>query len=193
MGCSQTLIEYKDVYNSGEHGYKFNNKWCGIYKDYYRNGVLRNMCICYNGSMSGRLLQWHENGNLYKDTYCYNDYYRKYKKYYDTHGSLIQHTILDDPKNETTYSDELRADYTNDKLCSYSIKRYNKNIYCSSRVIYNTSLEYDFIIDLSIINPIRTIQRVFKQHMYNLILSTLNNVIDINDMSKLIVSYLTKN
>lgn len=194
MGCSQTLIEYKNIYDSGElktHGYKLNYKWYGTLKHYYENGAIKCLCNCNNGMVSGHFLQWYDNGVIDKDLYMYNGFFRKYKKYYDRHGSLIQHIVYNDPKNGMIHSDELRAEYINNKLCSFQL-RDKKTIYCPSRIIYNTLLEHDFIIDLSIINPIRTIQRIFKRRMYNFILSTLNNVIDINDISKLIMSYLTK-
>jgi hypothetical protein len=195
MGCSQSLIEYIEKYETGElkiHNYKLNDKWCGPFKRYYTNGEL--LCVSNGnaGNIYGRYLQFYENGHIHIDTYMYNCYFRNYKIKYDINESMTLHIIYDNPKNKSTHSNQLRAEYVNNTLCSYHL-RDGKQIYVSSRIIYNTSPKYDFMIDLSVINPIRTFQRLFRQHMYRPIFNELNHVICVNDISNLIILYLTKN
>jgi hypothetical protein len=100
---------------------------------------------------------------------------------------MISHVIYDDLKNIHS----LYAEYVNKKLSSYSIKYYYKG----TKIIYNNSLDdpHKFIIDVSIINSIRSIQRKFRRRSYVMILNEVNTVIRINDISQIVTSYLKKN
>lgn len=99
---------------------------------------------------------------------------------------MITHVIYDDLNNKYL----LYAEYVNKKLSSYGIEYFHKG----TKVIYNNSLDdpHTFMIDLSIINPIRLIQRRFGRRLYFVILNEVNTVIRINNISQIIISYFKK-
>jgi hypothetical protein len=79
----------------------------------------------------------------------------------------------------------LYASHRNNKLYCYGIFR---NVLCNYK-LYNHYKCIDVSI-IKIINSICVLQRHFRYRMHILIIDYLNNVIGINDVSKIIVSYM---
>jgi hypothetical protein len=152
-----------------------------------------------------RHLHYYENGILHIDTYYKNGINCNYCKEYNSDGLLIYHIVYHDYKftsesifnapndNRKNRPNELHAQYVNGKLCYFGIL---SNIHCSSPhskgyrslMIYRISENF-VCIDLSIINPIRSLQKRFRKK-FNSKRSTILNQFLINDVSQLIISYL---
>lgn len=171
MGLTSSVTEHKEYSNDKQllcHYFMKNNMLHGSYKSYYYNTKL----------------------NI--DTQYNNGHQHNYYKQYDTQGIIIRHNIYHKSKDRITHSAQC-AVYLRDKLCEYYIETDTKYYHDRQDIYYvRKSIKY-IMINLSIINPIRSVQRKFRSHLYSKILNTLNYIIKINDLSLLIVSYIQKN
>jgi hypothetical protein len=183
-----SIVEHKEYYNDKvlkTHYITKNGKRHGICKEYHRNGVIQYISDYHNDIMCGRSLTYFDNGQVQMDTYSKKGVYYEYCKLYNKNGKLFEHIVYHRHKNKLVFS--LCADYT-DNVSRYYI--YNANN-TTRQYIYNVSRSYDhIIIDLKIINPIRSLQEQFRNKMYSKIFNALNDVININDLSQIVLSYI---
>jgi hypothetical protein len=211
------LKEHNIYYTDGflkQHYFTKNDVIHGAYIEFHPNSELKRTCYYHHGTVSGRDLEYYENGKLYMDRYDVKGFYGNYCKLYDEYGSLTTHIIYHNTIKESFFTHEFRAEYTNNILSLYSIDTHIKNDlyeenndYLKYHVVYNikprNDTKFDLWlaggsdddilygkIDLSIINPLRSLQKRFRKHIYSTILNELNHVIKINDLSKLILLYL---
>lgn len=190
MGTSPSLIEHKDYYDTGEleyHFYMFNEELCGLFRTYYKNGTL--MSISNHGDyyLSRRLMCFYENGMLRKET-CLYDENKYYKKVYADKELLRTHyfnTNLGFLPNTQYY-----AKYVDGNISLYYIEHFGLINYTND-IIYNVAdTLYDKIINIAIIHSIRIIQKQFRKRTYSKRFDILNSIIDIDDISHVILSYL---
>lgn len=182
-----SIVEHKEYYNNKVlQAYYFtkNCKRYGVCKEYHMNGTIQYISNYHNGRICGRLLTYFDNGQIHIDTYSKSGLYYKYYKLYNENGRLCEHIVYHRRKNRLVFS--LCADYTNNTLRYYIYNGTN----ATRQYIYNVSKSYDHIIDLKIINPIRSIQQHFRTKMYSRVFSALNDVISINDLSRIVLSYI---
>lgn len=184
---SQIVKEHKTYYDNGKlhtHYFTKGRHMYGEYLSYYEDGMLHHVCYYDTngrGHNAGKLIvcssSYYNNGKLheethYKDGKVHGDY-----KQYDSNGFLVTHNI-----------------YNNNKLLLYASHR-NNRLYCYEiyhNVICNYKLYNHYkCINMSIINSIRVFQRHFRYRMYILIIGYLNDVIEISDVSKIVVSYIS--
>lgn len=207
MGSSPSLIEHKEYYDSDElhyHYYTIKNKGCGPYRSYDHNERLRSACNYENDFLSGRFTNYSENGFVDNEFY-YNDHIQTYSRVYDDINSVFICTNKAYHKNKSTLPDILSAIYVDEKLYSYNIEyswRVSGNSSYVKKIIYHMPhlhrmphshrlwIAHPYIIDLSVINPIRNIQKRFRDNMYSQILNELNLMIHINDLSLVVISYI---
>jgi hypothetical protein len=195
MGCSTSLVEHKEFYDSGElrqRHYSIAGIVYGVTKIYQKNGdvILLNY---YHNNIIYRTTGFYNGGIIWIDSYYYyhNNDVIEYRKKFDRNGSVredIVYAISNEIPGYRRYS--MSAEYVNTKLIRYSI-RYaklndGKRTYLISRGKRNSN-----IIDLSIINPIRSFQRIFRRRLYFPILNILDHVINVHDISLLVLSYFT--
>lgn len=213
------LKEHK-IYYSNEtlhiHYFTKDDVIHGEYKSYYPNAKLKRVYDCHHRTISGRDLEYYEDGKLRIDRYVVKGSYNNYCKVYDEYGSLITHIIYHNTIKNSLFTYEFIAEYTNNVLSFYSINTHIENYLCEDNeyfkypkyhIIYNVKPHDDTKInlwladvtddnvlhgkiDLSIINPLRSLQKRFRAHIYSTTLNELNYVIKINDLSKLILLYL---
>jgi hypothetical protein len=109
-------------------------------------------------------------------------------KYYNEDGQLIRYEVYHNFDDTFHYRAYISSCEPSSHICyyymctsmgymRYIIRRYPRN-------------NEDFIIDLFVINPIRYIQRRFITRLYKFILLILNEIIEIDVISNLILSYL---
>jgi hypothetical protein len=195
MGCSTSLVERTQYFDSGElleHYYIFNGKCCGLSTQYHRNGTIRQICNYNNNTPYGPFMTFFEDETLLTYGHYINNTLCEYKEY-DIFGSLVQYVVINfyrTNKEITEFRAEFHAEFMNNKLCTYIIEyRYSHTF----RTIYNTTNKYNIILKSSIINGIIHLQKCFKRRKYTPIINILNTIIGINDISQLVISYITKN
>lgn len=179
-------VDYEEFYDTGERLSLFRaveQNLRGLYTKYHKNGNVQILCNFEQGKVQGQYLEYHENEVLKEEKYYVNGVPYKYIKKYNDSGVLLEYHIFID---DIPYL--LCAYYTNGTLTMYCIR--HTMIFGPHQIIYNKYSTYVWKIDLSIIIPIRNIQRRFKKHMYNIILNELNNIIYIIDLSKMIIQYI---
>lgn len=190
----ESLIECKKFYNNGKinvHYYMKNNMKHGPYTSYYDSGKICVVCNYDNDLISGRYLVYNSKEILIYDTHYKNNYEYNYTKRYDHDGSLVEHIVYNNCKDESMEPGGLYAEYVNSakELCLYYVK-YITQHYNNRYIIYDTRESgYNIMISF-VIEPIRTLQKQFKKRLYLRIFNILNDIIEINDLSRLIVLYL---
>jgi antitoxin component YwqK of YwqJK toxin-antitoxin module len=188
MGSLWTKItEHKEYYNNGRLKYHYFKKDDQLHDKY--------KCYSIDGSIS------------YEECYC-DGFLCEYEKVY-SNNELVKYSIFHDfgenPRRNSScnhnsetlcnnfgkgqicplHSYALSATYNNNKLCAYSIDIYTTRGSYMSQIIYdNTRINYD------VINPIRSLQRRFKKRMYEKQYDTINQFIGVNDVSRIVISYL---
>lgn len=82
------------------------------------------------------------------------------------------------------------VEYVNNKLIRYNI--YNVKLNNGERICLMLCRKCkSYMNNLSIINPIRSFQRIFRRRLYFPILNILDHVINVHDISLLIMLYFT--
>jgi hypothetical protein len=122
---------------------------------------------------------YYDNNNLQSHVTKWQHY--EDVKYYDICGNITSHDIC----NGVFI---LCATYRNNKLETYYMQMVGF-ITLPYNIIERHPHE-PFFINLLIIHPIRSVQKRFKKRMYSVIFNELNQVIYVNDISKLIISYI---
>jgi antitoxin component YwqK of YwqJK toxin-antitoxin module len=213
MGTSPSLIERKDYYDTGEleyHVYMFNKELCGLCRHYYKNGELRSLSNQGDYYLSKRMMCFYENGMLERETCSYDKHKstnagdtsttfdkkmydeKMYdEKMYDEQGLLCIHSFYTNLYLwPSTY---YHAEYVNGsarKLSLYYLEYFELDNHVKN-IIYNTTdTSYEMIINVTIINSIRIIQKQFRKRTYSKRFDILNSVICINDISRVILLYL---
>jgi antitoxin component YwqK of YwqJK toxin-antitoxin module len=165
-----------------EYYFTKNDRLHGEYKTYHNNGILSCIFQCKNNQTIGSVFQYNSKGTLSEESFYKYNGEREYRKIYDTNG-LLEIYITDG--NDTC---DLHARFYNNKLYHYRISHYS-----TYNVIYNTNSYFgEIIIKISIINSIRCLQRRFRKRFYKPIHNILNSILGVNDMSRLILSYMKK-
>jgi hypothetical protein len=198
----ELLIECKKFYSNGKisvHYYTKNNMRQGPYTSYYDSGKICVVCNYDNDLISGRYLLYNSKGILVYDTHYKNNYEYNYTKRYDNDGLLVEHIVYNNCGDESIEPSGVCAEYFSNstmfagELCLYyfrHITQYHNNRY----IIYDTRESGYNIMISGVIEPIRTLQKhfkkKFKKRLCLWIFNILNDVIEINDLSRLIILYM---
>lgn len=178
MGCSQSLVEHTLYFHSGElfeHYYIFNGKCCELNTQYRRNGTITQIYNYNNNRPYGPFMSFFKDGTLKIYGHYINSALCEYKEY-DRFGSLVQYNVVNlyhsNSKNVIKYC----ANFINNKLCAYVIEYRFAHTF---HIIYNTTNTSDIIVNSSIINGIRQLQKCFRKRKYTPIINILNTVIGV--------------
>lgn len=184
MGTS-SIKEHKTFYVDGTLQSRYfvkDNHLHGEFTSYFENGLPRRISNYDTGRLTGCSLEYYPNGKIHIESHYKNDELDNDYKHYNTNGLLESHNIYHNGVPT------ILAGYNNNEICVYMVNSYNDRQY----VICINSHKYFKYINWSIINPICAIQRRFRYRFYTLISDVLNYVIGINDLSNIILSYVTK-
>lgn len=168
----------------------------GEFREYYNDGIIKKIQHYDNSVLSGKSLHYHNNGNLHVESHYSNGINSNFTKEYNSDNLLICHIVYHDYKFIScsifkNRPNEICAQYDDNKLYYYGIK-YNichsaYSNHHTSRFIYYVKNNF-VCIDLSVINPIRSIQKRFRQKFNSKRLFILNQFL-INPISLLVLSY----
>jgi antitoxin component YwqK of YwqJK toxin-antitoxin module len=188
MGTSSTK-EHKTFYVDGTLQSRYfvkDNHLHGESTSYFENGLPRRISNYDTGRLTGCLLEYYPNGKIYTESHYKNDELDNNYKHYDKNGLLKSHNIY---RNGVP---TILAGYNNNRLCVYMVNSYNYHQYVNRQYVICINSHKCFkYINWSIINPICAIQRRFRYRFYTPISDVLNYIIGINDVSKIILSYVT--